>query len=130
MREAKQKIEELREIAEQMGNIIPSPIGIQPKELLIKIADILDCLNVEKLEMDGGTTSKQMEILLRHGYGMGWLEKNKMFWAIKFDETDDRKYGWLKGEQWKLPSDVCASDSFSDAVSRTYKNVIERAGLG
>lgn len=75
------------------------------------------------------TTSEQMEALIRNGYGIGWIEKHKMFWAIVFDKTDDRKYGWLKESDWKLPTDICAGDTLSDAVSRTYKNLIERAGL-
>lgn len=70
------------------------------------------------------TTSEQMDELIRNGVGIGWLSEPKMFWAFQFDPIDDRKINWFKGEQWKLPSDICAGNTFPDAVSRTHKNVI------
>ncbi len=72
------------------------------------------------------TLNEQLEDLAINGYGIGWLAKHKMFWAFQFDKEDDRKINWLDGSEWNCRADVCADDSFSNAVLRTHANMLAK----
>ena len=72
------------------------------------------------------TLNEQLEDLAINGYGVGWLAKHKMFWAYQFDHFDDQRINWLDSSEWHCHADVCADDSFSNAVLRTHANMLAK----